>query len=275
MPGVKSAGAIKRSIERVTPVLLSDSPIPVSAITPGFVRLLGAHLGSSGLLAGPEVLEAVGARFDLETTGRGEVHLAGSFEFPSDGRSGDLRWALLSPSPARGAFDECWIDIWPADTSLKRVLYATLVPGDSHASAPEVTQINSRLGVVFDADKAIRSRSTAVFPSGCGAIGFALGIVVVFLRRLEFASALHAGISRRGLLGISLLETSAWVGLAAAAALAAGVIASSTLAEGRDLVIQGAVRTVIVSTFGSFAGSLLALGFIRESRLYSYFKSRS
>jgi len=105
--------------------------------------------------------------------------------------------------------------------------------------------------------------------------GVLLGFVSVRLRRLEFASALHMGQSRRSQLACVLVETAVW-------SVAGLVLSGCTLVVAAHLgnpgnpgdVLGIGTPGLVASVPAALAGAVLALVRIREEYLFRYFKGR-
>ena len=276
LPGVRAAGAMRNSNDRIVPSALPGSPIPTVGASPGLVRLLGAREHGAGVLVGPEVQARLGrsAQIALQTTS-GSVPVGGTYDYPDDGRRAGLRYSLLVPVPAVGEFDECWADIWPADSSLTQLLFTTVLPSQHPSSQPELSQLNSTMGAAFDASDAIGGRATRLAALAGAGLGVIIGLWSVFSRRLEMASALHAGVSRGALMAVLLIESGLWLTISGMVSYAVGVLAARHLeADLRATLALSSLQIALAAVLGGSVGTWAAFAAIRENQLFRYFKTR-
>jgi hypothetical protein len=119
---------------------------------------------------------------------------------------------VLAQVPAEGRFDYCWAEVWPPDSTSASLLLLTVADVSQPDVELRVDQLNARFGTELDPAALYRHRITRFTPVVVVAVaGLLLGRVGVRLRRLEFASAMHAGVSRRALLFQVTVETgSGW-----------------------------------------------------------------
>jgi hypothetical protein len=262
---------------KIIPSALRSAPLPVEEVTPGFPSLLHSTASGTGILLGPEAATALmsGDAKELATT-TGASQVAGSYEYPADGRRPGLAYAALSPTIINGAYDECWVDAWPVNPRISSLLFATITPNaPTTADSPQVSQLNSSLGTQFDGRAEFQSRVTRWAALFAAAGGMALGFASIRTRRLQMASALHAGVSRHAL-GLQVwFETSAWTVSASAIALAIVAALARQTGQGSDgswLFTGGSVMTS--SCLGVACGVAIAIAVTRESQLFRYFKDR-
>jgi hypothetical protein len=210
----------------------------------------------------------------LPTTS-GPVPVGGTYDYPDDGRRAGLRYALLLPVPASGAFDECWADIWPADSRLTQLLFTTVLPSAHPSAQAELSQLNATMAASLDAADALSQRATRLSALTGAGLGTVIGFWGAFGRRLELASALHAGVSRRALMAGMLIETGCWLALAGILSLAVGVVAARHLGEDlRATLALASLQTAAAAVLGGLAGTCAAFAAIRENQLFRYFKTR-
>lgn len=208
-------------------------------------------------------------------TANGPVPVGGTYDYPDDGRRGGLRYALVVPVPAAGDFDECWADIWPADTDLTQLLFTTALPARHPSSQTELSQLNTTMGTSLDPSEAVRSRATRFSALAGAGLGIIIGSCGAFTRRLEMSSALHSGVSRRALTHMLLIESGVWLTLAGIVSLAVGVLAARNLGdELRTTLALSSIQIVVAVVLGGLAGTCLAFAAIRENQLFRYFKIR-
>lgn len=308
LPGVRASGAIRAEPEgaAVIALALPDTPIPAHAVSPGFARILGAEVGAAptesgtpteggtpeegsarretpggGVFLGEEAAALLAATPGgaLPTTA-GEARIAGTYAYPVDGRRTGLSFAVLVPRDHREPFDECWADAWPAVDGLERLLATAVLPSMAEAAgarsrAPEIAQLNSRLGQRFDGAELFAARPSAASAPLAAAAGMALVAAALRLRRLPLASALHSGVGRRALTAIQLIETASWLALGTIAGLAIALAQAQLAGAGNApaVLVLGA-RVVAAGAAGALLGTPLALATIRESALFRYFQGR-
>jgi len=278
---VSYAGAVRQA-EPVRILNLPSARVTVIEATPGVVGMLSV-MGRAwtdeaipdGVWLSEDLATMLGAAPGtvLETS-TGEAVVQGVYAWPDDGRSRDLGYAILTPVPAAGVFDQCWLEVWPVDAEAASLAYTSLT---RPPEGGQVTtgQLNTRLGASYDAAGLLRGRLTAQAPLAGLVIGLGLGYVAVRTRRLEIASALHARVPRAGLLLQYVLEVAAWAG-AGMVILAAGLLwgarwdnpdrSWATWLIGLRIVVAGGAATIF--------GALAALATTREKHLFRYAKER-
>ncbi len=138
----------------------------------------------------------------------------------------------------------------------------------------QLLQLNSTLGTSFDGVTRFNERITRFAPEAAVILALVLGFVAVRLRRLEFASALHARIRRSAQTLQILLETTGWT--FAASMIGAPIVLVFMRAQHPG--DTGSLVAIGVSTFASMPaallGSLVASALIRERNLFAYFRER-
>jgi len=273
-PGIRQAGAIRTSPDPVVPAVLASEPIPSNEGSPGFMRLVGAP-AKIGVSEGPEVAQALGPHTRKIATSGQQISIAGSYSYPDDGRRGGLRWALLAPAPTTAAFDECWVDVWPVSSRLSQLVFTALKAPTDSTSKPELSQLNTRLGGTFDLRAEVEQRGTRFNGALCAFLVLLVGVISVSLRRMELASALHAGVGEMHLIAILLIETTTWaVATLGPCALFVWWLASSGPAGSDVAVLQSCIATMTAGVPACLSGAIGALATIREDRLFAYFKNR-
>lgn len=277
--GVRAAGAVREAPGALRATALPQSPISLSEATRGFPAVIGADAATSpGVLLGPDVAHALAlVEGDTLATPERGVRVAGVYAYPDDGRRRGFGYSAITIASADQAFDECWVDAWPHDPALPAVLLTTMRPGAAAGDGvkPALAQLNGTMGEYFDGAERFEARVTATAPILAAVAGALLAYVSIRIRRLELASALHAGVSRRTLFAILSMETAAWALPAGVATFAVAIVASAS-AGGADvlpLTVLGA-RVAAVALLGVGAGMLVALAGVREKHLFRYFRSR-
>ena len=272
--------------------LPSASP-PLWEVTPGLATLLTtraqgwpapalpasstAETESGGLLLSQSLFETLGrGPGGLVETADGPATVAGVFPAPDDGRDNTLSYAALAQVPATGRFDFCWAEVWPPDPATAEALRAVIAAGTPPDTNVNVQQLNTSMGATIDPVTRYQQRLTRSAPSAAALFGLAVGFVAVRRRRLELASALHAGVTRTAITAQLMLETLAWT---TGAVILAGplvwwaVATDNPYPVGPGLAV--AAMTILAGVLGAWAGILVGLSVTHESHLFRYFKTRT
>ncbi|MDR1077272.1 MAG: hypothetical protein LBL55_01125 [Propionibacteriaceae bacterium] len=267
------------AIREVDPIQLSQAPgLPLTSyqVTVGFGPVIGLDSADPvGVWMEAGLAQALLVdRGDILTTAAGELPIAAVFTWPDDGRDARLGFAVLLPRAPDVAFDECWVRAWPVVDDNDQLLRSTVIVSASPVAA-QIAQLNRNLGAELDANLLFRQRVTRhvqwVAPLAMAMIGF----VASWRRRLEYASALHAGQARgAALLGVGL-ETLVWAATGTLLALVADLVGIRLL----GLIQVGSVwllgiRVVVWSATAAAAGALLGAALIREKDLFRHFRTR-
>lgn len=272
-----ASGAMRKG-SPLTARAMPSSQLPVWEVTPGLLSVLSAStdpfaVSGGGVWLENSLAEVLSAQpGDVIETSSGSATVAGVYQWPDDGRARTLGYSVLSPVPAAGLFDECWVDSWPAGEEAVELLQITLIPGAAVAEAPQA-QLNTSLGAEYDTDALLDSRVTAWASVASLCIGLALGWSSVRSRRLQLAAALHGRVPRPHLGWQILIETLAWV--CAGGIMCLTVIAWTT--GGLDVASEAwsaALRTVMAAGLATLVGAWGAVAATRERHLFSYFKDR-
>lgn len=287
--GITGVGAV-RTVEDGLPLPTLPLATPAYAeVTPGFAQLIATAAGGSDTprAATPESLargglllsDSLAATLDRGpsttlATADGSATVAGAYATADDGRQRTFAYAALAQVPAEGLFDYCWAEVWPPDPTTASLLRAVV-----DANQPEVqvklAQLNPRHGTDLDALGLYRNRTSRYAPVTAAIAGLIFGFISIRMRRLELASALHAGVSRRAQAAQLCIETATWllVGLTISAPLIwfAAHLGNPLAAVATVPPIAAGLCSAVVATF---AGTLLGLQLTREAQLFTYFKNR-
>ncbi|MCX4471353.1 hypothetical protein OOK41_13720 [Micromonospora sp. NBC_01655] len=278
-PGVRAAGALAKTDTPLTVAALPQNPLTFFTASPGFATMLPDASGqrTPGLLLPTDVARQLGLRIgDPIHTASGATALGGTYEYPDDGRPRGLGYAAIAPVSPSTRFDQCWIDAYPVSRATIELLY-TAIAADATLpeSGPTLSQHNQTLGTAIEPAAVYANRMTAVFPLAGLLLGLVTGAGAVWLRRLEIASALHAGIRKTDQASTLLLETAAWATCGALVALPMIAILTQHLdVADHSAVVLTAVQAPTLTAAGALLGTLLAALSIRERRLFTYFKGR-
>lgn len=274
--GVPRAGAL-READPTSLTALPRSPIATFEASPGLSRLLGIDTIDT---TGVWVSRALATSLAVEKGGTidssaGKMAIAAIYEYPDDGRDVRLGFAIIAPTPAGDTFDECWALVWPNTTDRDTLLRSATTAGAGQAEPITITQLNKTNGASFDGQTLFEQRITRWAPAAATLLGFGLGWFSVVRRRLEHASALHAGQPRTAFTLTVLLETTFW----AALAIGIGTAVVSAVLGVLDPTFSSTVylsllQTLIAGAGATLVGAAIATLTAREKLLFRYFKDR-
>ncbi|MCA4131281.1 hypothetical protein [Arthrobacter sp. M4] len=275
--GIASAGAL-RSMAPVAVSSLSGLTTPAFEASRGFQALLGVDEEADH---GALISESLARRWgvlagDRIATDGGQMRIAAVFRYPeNDGRDSRLANAVLFPSLGQAAFDECWADVWPSTAAFDSLIRTAMV-SQSNGGSVVIASLNPSLGQVFTGPSDYSNRVTRFAPSAAAVLGLALGLIGSLRRRLEYASALHAGVPGHQLNLISLTETACWATLAAI--ITAGFGAGAVLLAMPSIagtLLGNVALTCVSGAVGAVSGALLVTALVKERKLFVYFKQRT
>lgn len=276
--GVRAAGAVRQSSQKITPTLLSMAPLPEFEVTERFPSILSAAPEQgAGLILSREVATALGAGpGDVLNTAEGSFPVKATYDYPADGRRPGFGYAALSVAHDRRPFDECWVDAWPQITNLRALMFLTLEPGESDPdNRPTISQLNSSQGETFRGHELFSSRVTRGAMPLAFALSVAVGFVSTRMRRLQLASALHAGVLKRDLVFLVTIETAAWALSATVIGLGMAAVSARLVPQSdSEALLAGQIPIALIGLFGAVTGALAAGLLAREKHLFRYFKGR-
>ena len=273
---VTAAGAL-RAAPDATIAGLPGATIQTYAVSSGFTRILGISSSREGIWLSKSFARSLGVTPGSTLTVNGTpTPIAGMFDYPEDGRDTRLTQAIVIPTLDDDApFDECWMSTWPIPKDPDALLRTALSADGALNSDVTIAQLNRSLGSELNAHALFTARLTQWAPAAAGIAAIAIGFASIRLRRLEYAAALHAGLSRLAMIAGVLVETSAWVavGAATAVATAATVI---TILDPRSFpdLLSFIWVSGLAAAGGALLGALAAASSVRESALFRYFKER-
>ena len=193
----------------------------------------------------------------------------------NDGRRTGFAYAVLVPVPAAGAFDECWVNAWPLNSAIDALMRMSVIPSGGEQSQASSSQVNTSLGTGFDGPARYAKRLTRPMVWAMSGLLAVIGTLVVRRRRLEFASDLHAGVSRADLM-LKILAQNCTVAAAACLLTIPAVTAIILRVPAGDRAalwtLAGLEAAVAVGVF--LLAGLAATWVLRENRLFAYFKAR-
>lgn len=278
LSGVRASGAVREVKEGVSIAALPSTVMPYFEVTSGFVSVIDAKWnGEPGVILSAQASEALSRERDDDLLLADQsVSIAGTFNYPDDGRRAGLGYAMLAPTlPDLGSYDQCWIDVWPMNTQINHLLTLVVLPSEDQKESPKFSQLNSRLGAEFDGTVRFDSRNTKYAFITATVVGAAMGYVSVRSRRLQHASALHAGMHRADLSAIVLGEALVWIvaGVLFGAAAIGCWLATGLGSDPTSVLILGA-RVLLWGCTGALSGVSVGLFATREQALFRYFKDR-
>jgi len=290
--GISAAGAV-RAAPSIRLAVLPSTQIPQFEVTPGMANLLNLQpqefqvtggvwlAGDLADVVGWQVMSLAYLPESIPATAvqtRSDFTVSGVYPRPDDGRSTQLAYSILSPVPAAGLFDACWVEIWPESGAVTEWLLLPVdlvAAGGSQAQIPQIGRVNSSAGLEFGA--AAQLAVLPIWPLTFAAVSFSavLGFLIIHSRRLELASALHAGIDKTSLVIQTQLEA-----LAVTVPTLAVVFVTSygmALAQNPDpplVAFYPAARTAYLALIAFHFGLLLTTLMVRERHLFRHFKQR-
>jgi hypothetical protein len=276
--GVTGAVAMRQRGSEVRVAVLPRFGQPDIEVFGDLFGVLGGEAsGVPGILLSRPFADQLGLRagspFALTD---GASRVAGVFNYPDDGRQQVLANAVVVPTPnPEGAFDECWVTVWPPDPRLA-ALHTSVLLGQGQSGGVEFQLLNGTLGEpkpllqLFEESHVQTVKLAGVVGS------LLLGFVWLLTRRLDLAVALHVGQSRCAQVGQVLSEA-----LSVALIAASAVVVGTLLVVGRGLSMGDfailAVSTVaraVAALGGLVAGILMAHLTVHATKFGDWAKDR-
>ena len=287
-----TAAAVRQLPGQFRATTMRSVPLPQYVATPGIEQVLGverpgggagAHanggeVGGSdtGVFVGSQVIDQFGEGLQTLAGEPEELVVAGVFPYPDDGRMAGYGFAVVMPEPTSSEpYDECWVKSWPELPEINGLLHSVVIPADKpDAPSPDLSQLNTTLGRTFDGAAMFASRMSRFDPYLALITGAAIGVFAVRSRRLELASAQHAGVSRGVLTRMQLLQQSVWVTLASGVTFGVTAVFAGYYPDDVGSLLGIAARVIGLGAAGALAGVVVATVTIRERALFIYFKQR-
>jgi hypothetical protein len=272
---VQASGALRQA-EDLPLDALAGAGFPVYEVTAGFASLLDVKSASEGAWVSEPLAESLGVATGstLATDGR-DLKVGGIFAYPDDGRDARLEYAIVMPVEGAGVFDECWMRAWPQGPDDDGLLRQALASEASTGTEVSLTQLNRSMGTSFTGTAMFDDRLTRWAPAVAAAAGLLIGFAAVRARRLEHASALHAGQSRGAMTSTAILEAVVWSLAGAVFAGAVIYLSAGALAPEDVAWVPAAMLPSLVASFGTaLAGVFLGTLTVREADLFRLFKER-
>ena len=301
--GVLAAGAFRSVDTRTVLAAFPSTGVPTYQTTPNAVTVFdiasnGLHadgasssargLGDGmGIVLSREAADLIGAdagdRLAL-ADGR-QTTVTAVYDYPDDGRASG--YAALEPVPENGMFDSCMVAAWPIPDDLDALLRYTV--GDAEPSAAAdvnesdssqsvdatISQLNATLGTVPPSASSFRHRSTGMAFIVVTVVALLAAGASAWSRRVELASALHAGYRRIALITQLTMETTAicCAGMMLSLPLAAYAVTASQTGDRLAMAVALA-RIVVAVDAGALVGTMLVAAGVRERLLFRFFKER-
>lgn len=266
-------------------VLLPGRTLPVWEATPGAVRALGfapVDVGARGVWLSDRLAATLGVQageefavLDESESGIRQLRVLDVFRYPDDGRDPRFAEGILFPAAVGIApGDLCIATVWPDQRWALPLLNLTIkssASGGVGAGDAQISQLNQSLGVTFDPGLPVGPWLSAA----AIVAGFALPQVALRVRRLEFASALHAGVSKSTLGLILSAEWCLWVVPAAVAGLGGIVLVALDLnVDPPTAALVSGLRTLLCGVAASYVSVVVFALRMKESDFLALFKQR-
>jgi hypothetical protein len=274
--GVDGAAAVTVNSRTAHPANLPQQSIPVVRATPGLAGILGIHPEGVGVWVSQEAADQLGTQVGSTIVLDGQsTRVAAVYPYPEDGRRPGLGYAVVEPVPASGVFDECWVRSWPVNDAIVPVLTATSFHPAPEQSPRLLSQLNGTKGSNFDGAGELARRPSSLAGSAALVAGLLIGYAAWRLRRLELASARHAGVPTRALWLTALVELCALLAIMWAwGAVVALWVTRGLAPSDAGQVLPFAARVLLSMSVGLILGASVAVWTARERQLFDFFKGR-
>ncbi|MDC4232746.1 ATP-binding cassette domain-containing protein [Actinomyces sp. B33] len=280
LDGVEGALAIRKARDPLTSAAMPSSSFHTweyAGDIAGVFDMDSLDAGAYGIVVAQQVGEALGLKAgnELALANGASAHLQGIYSWDeTDGRRSGYAYSALVPVPAGGAFDACWVRLWPLNPEMDSLMRTSVIPTGEEQQV-DMYSVNANLGSSFDGEGRYHGRITAPIMWFIAAGAFIVGALSVSRRRLEIASDLHVGVARVDLL-IKLLIHAAMGGLSACIVVFPVLTRVILLAPTGDQSALWAHAGLLgtVGAAGFLLGTLGAGLMVREKKLFDYFKTR-
>lgn len=303
--GVLAAGAFRSVDTRTVLAAFPSTGVPTYQTTPNAVTVFdiasnGLHadgasssargLGDGmGIVLSREAADLIGADVGdrLALADGRQTTVTAVYDYPDDGRASGYGYAALEPVPENGMFDSCMVAAWPIPDDFDALLRYTV--GDAEPSAAAdvnesdssqsvdatISQLNATLGTVPPSASSFRHRSTGMAFIVVTVVALLAAGASAWSRRVELASALHAGYRRIALITQLTMETTAicCAGMMLSLPLAAYAVTTSQPGD-RLAMVAALVRIAVSVDIGALVGIILVAAGVRERLLFRFFKER-
>jgi len=267
--GVTASGAIRAKTDPVVALALPSSTVPVWEVTQGFPEILGIKLSAdTGVVISDQLAETL-------QLASGDILKMSESTTGIDGRRPGYGYGILAPVPNNDPFDECWAEVWPMSQDTRSLLYSTLIPGEVENAQIVYAQLNTTLGAVFDNTR-FSDRITKYCAIIGGIFGLALSYLAVRIRKVEHASALHAGLDKTSLPLLTMIEMFSWLLATVILSASLTIIFTATTHSNNTMSLYLlAAKIVGLTTLGVYCGTLIAISLAKENQLFRHLKNRS
>lgn len=277
------SGAMRKVPEKLRVAAMSSVPLDQWVATTGMTGILdatgpdGEAISRAGVLVSEQVTDELGPGFLPLATDAGDLTFAGVFPYPDDGRMAGLGFSAIAPEIVQSKpYDQCWVKSWPEHPDTLSLLNSVVFPADSADAEPQVlTQWNTTLGASFDGATQFEQRISRFDSYLAILLGAVLGFFTVRLRRLELASARHAGALTAAQLMTQLLQQGVWIVLGSVLLTSVTWLLALGYPDATAALLGLALRSVALGAVGAFSGVTIAVCTIRERSLFAYFQNRS
>ena len=278
---VQASGAI-REIDALVVSALPDTQTPRYAITSGFAKVLKAKQDASqqGLLISNELASTLNLQQgDTLALKDGQQALVkGTYDYPDDGRMPGYSYAALEEVPDADIFDACWVSIWPQSDQVRDAIWSALTPTakSDNGSSTTLSQLNSSQGESFNGAAMWMNRLTIGLPALAATLGALFGAIIIRLRRMELASALHCGVSKSALVLQLCIESSAAILICALVTVPLSYTLSTWLVDAADCAaVAATIAQPCLTAYTAYVLSAMGnVALIKERHLFTYFKER-
>lgn len=280
LEGVSGAFAIRKAERSLTPAAMPSSSLQTweySGEARGVLDLGSVGADSAGVVLAEQVGEALGLRAgdELALAEGDSARVQGVYRWDeNDGRRSGYAYSALVPVPAQGAFDACWVRLWPLNLAVDSLMRIAVIPTGQNQKV-DAYSLNASLGSSFDGQGRYFGRISAPMMWILAAGAILAGALAVRRRRLELASDLHAGVRRADLL-VKLLVHGAVTAFAAAVLVMPALVWAILRAPAQDRpdlwAHVGLLGAVVLAGF--LLGTIIAGLAVREKKLFEYFKAR-
>lgn len=286
-----NASASLNATDGLTFTTLPSRTIPTWEATPGLIELFSFTHGPTAPNTSTDqniwLSESIAEQLGIDIGATITVHppaspdttetleVSGIYHYPDDGRDQLFaESAMLPVPPTHAASGLCLASFWPTSAEANPLLALTMIsPKDSDGSPRQyqTLQLNSTLGTDFTWSTSL----APIFPIASAVAGLVIPLILLRIRQLEMASALHARVNKTSLGLILSAEWLIWILPTAIMTLTAvSIIAFGYNIDPPTPAILSGITTLSTGALTSyFATALLALT-AKEAQLFRIFQSR-
>ncbi|MCD4557361.1 hypothetical protein [Schaalia sp. lx-100] len=285
--GIHASGAL-RSGPTLTLAQLPQNPMSSLEVSPGMEKVLhveaphpqtrggGMWVSSdlAALLSDDASPSSLILHTDSDTSAPNIVPVSGIFPQVEDGRAPIFARNIVIPVAAHGLFDACWAEIWPESSALEQLLTYAVVNGQEDSAQAETQLFNTSQGQHFDVTKRLGPLPFWFYTAAAICFAQIIGIAFSWSRRLEGASALHAGVDRLSFV-IQLTVEYGFAALLSWTVLLPILFFTSTVLGIIQWNLWGSGILIVSASYLCGAlGVILGALRIQENQLFALFKAR-